>query len=295
MEQIITERAYAKINLHLDVTGILPDGYHAVRTVMQTVSLYDEVTLSNIRRADGAPRFSVSCNVLGVPCDERNLAVRAALLFCEETGISLTADINIVKNIPMAAGIAGGSADGAAVLRGLNRAMDYPLSRDSLCRLGARLGADVPFCTVGGTLYADGRGDILHSFPTLPECSIVVACEGEGVSTPWAYRLLDETFSRFDGSAYTPRDTEDLKNALTVGDMTAVAASLYNIFELPVLAERPVAADVKATLEEGGALRAMMSGSGPSVFGIFACPKCAEKAKKLLEDKGYRAYVCKAV
>ena len=295
MELSITEKAYAKINLHLDVTGILPDGYHAVNTVMQTVSLFDEITVSNIKKTEDAPCFSVSCNVEGVPCDERNLAVRAALLFCKKTGISLKADIDIVKNIPMAAGMAGGSTDGAAVLRALNRATGFPLDTDGLCSLGAQLGADVPFCIVGGTLYADGKGDLLHEFPVLPECSIVIACEGERVSTPWAYRLLDETFSGFDGSAYTPKDVEGLKNALTCKDITATAASLYNIFEGPVLAERPVAADVKATLEEAGVMRAMMSGSGPSVFGIFACPKCAERAKALLEKKGYRAYVCKTV
>ena len=295
MEQRITEKAYAKINLHLDVTGILQDGYHAVSTVMQSVSLYDEITLSNIKKTEGDPCFHLSCNHEGVPCDERNLAVRAALLFCEKTGISLTADIDIVKNIPMAAGMAGGSTDGAAVLRGLNRAMEYPISTDSLCSLGAKLGADVPFCIVGGTMYADGRGDILHNIPSLPDCAIVIACEGEGVSTPWAYRLLDDTFSRFDGSVYTPKSTDGLKVALTEGNISAVATRLYNIFERPVLARRPVAADVKATLEKGGALRAMMSGSGPSVFGIFACQQCAEKARMLLEAKGYKAYICRPI
>ncbi|MBQ8849814.1 MAG: 4-(cytidine 5'-diphospho)-2-C-methyl-D-erythritol kinase [Clostridia bacterium] len=295
IQKEITEKGYAKINLHLDITGVRADGYHSVSTVMQTVSLCDVLTLSDISLTDGEPHFSVSCNIAGVPCDEKNLAVRAALLLCECVGVSLTAKIDIQKNIPMAAGMAGGSADGAAVLRGLNSALGWPLSIDELCRLGARLGADVPFCIVGGTIYADGRGDMLHEFPKMPDCAIVVACEGEGVSTPWAYRLIDSVYGNFDGSVYAPREVAALKEALVDGNVRAVSENLYNVFEAPVLAERPVATKVKALMEEGGALRAMMSGSGPSVFGIFENDACAESAAKLLEGNGYRAYVCRTM
>ena len=295
MKDTVIEKAYAKINLHLDVTGIMSDGYHAVSTVMQSLSLCDVITVSDIKKADNSPEFSVSCNLSGVPCDERNLAVKAAMLFCEETGLSLSAHINIEKHIPMAAGMAGGSTDGAAVLRALNSACGYPLDTDSLCALGAKLGADVPFCIVGGTRFADGRGDILHEFPRMPDCSIVVACEGEGVSTPWAYKLLDETYNNFSDSAYTPKDTNDLRTALTSGNVKEVAKNIYNIFESPVLARRPVAAQIKEILLSSGADGAMMSGSGPSVFGIFENEENAKKAAELLESRGFKAHICRPV
>ena len=295
MKTSIIEKAYAKINLHLDVTGIMSDGYHAVSTVMQTLSLCDVITVSDIKKTDASPVFSVSCNLPGVPCDERNLAVKAARLFCEETGLSLSAHINIEKHIPMAAGMAGGSTDGAAVLRGLNKACGEPLTVDSLCALGARLGADVPVCIVGGTRCADGRGDILHDFPRMPDCHVVVACEGEGVSTPWAYRLLDDTYNNFSDEAYAPKDTNDLRAALTSGDVTRVAKNIYNIFEAPILAHRPVAAQIKEILLSSGADGAMMSGSGPSVFGIFENEENAKKAAELLESRGFKAHICRPV
>ena len=292
MKKRVVERGYAKINLHLDVSGILPDGYHAVTTVMQSISLYDEITVSDICHTEGASDFTVSCNVEGVPCDARNLAHKAAMLFCQRTGLSLSAHIDIRKNIPMAAGMAGGSTDGAAVLRGLNLAVGSPLSDEELCSLAAQLGADLPFCIVGGTRLADGRGDILHSFPKMPPCTLVVACEGEGVSTPWAYRLLDTTYKNFTEGAYTPMAIDKLRKAMADGSVRDTAGAIYNIFETPVLAERPVAANIKKILLSSGALGAMMSGSGPSVFGIFDSEEGARGAASALEVKGYRAYIC---
>ena len=289
----VCERAYAKINLHLDITGRLEGGFHAVSTVMQTLSLCDEVTVSDIAEAE-KNEFFVSCNVSDVPTDDSNLAVKAAKLFCERVGICLFARIHIEKNIPMAAGMAGGSADGAAVLRGLNRALGEPLTVGELCAIGSKLGADVPFCIVGGTVYADGKGDILHELPKMPECVIVAACEGEGVSTPWAYRLLDGIYGNFtEDSVYVPKSTDGLITALEKGDVKAVAANIYNIFEPPVLSERPVAERVKGMLLDGGAVAAMMSGSGPSVFGIFLCEKCAKGAAELIKKNGFTPYVCR--
>ncbi len=292
MERKVTQRGYAKINLHLDITGLMEGGFHAVRTVMQSISLYDEITLSHITECEGEPEFFVSCNIEGVPCDEKNLAVRAAKLFCEHLDRPLSAHIDIKKNIPMAAGMAGGSADGAATLLCLNKAMGDPLTLDELCRLGSQLGADVPFCIVGGTMYADGKGDRLSPFPKMPKCTIVAACEGEGVSTPWAYRLMDETYGFFGEGKYTPRNTESLKNALSSGDIKQIAENMYNIFEEPVLSQRPIAAEIKSLMLSGGALFAMMSGSGPSVFGIFEHETDAEKAVVLLEKNGYKGYIC---
>lgn len=294
MKEKAVEKGYAKINLHLDVTGILDGGYHAVSTVMQSVTLCDEITLSEIKIAP-VPSFSISCDRSDVPCDERNLAYRAAMLFCEKSGISLSARIDIAKNIPMAAGMAGGSTDGAAVLRGLNKALGEPLTASELCDIGSSLGADVPFCIVGGTLYADGKGDILHEFPKMPDCHIVIACDGESVSTPWAYRLLDSTYDNFEIGAYEPKDITPLRNALFAGSISAVAENIYNIFESPVLALRPVAADIKDTLLSSGAIAAMMSGSGPSVFGIFESRENAQSAAARLKKKGYTPYICQPV
>ena len=288
----ITEYGYAKINLHLDMLGRLSDGYHAVETVMQTVSISDEVTL--LPREERG--FFASCDVEGVPSDEKNIAVRAANLFCERTGRALGGEIRIRKRIPMAAGMAGGSADGAAVLRALNRLCGEPLTVEELCELGARLGADVPFCIVGGSAYADGRGDVLHPFPSMPDCVIVVACEGEGVSTPWGYGLLDRKYGNFaEGCGYQPKGTKGLRRALEEQDLFSTCRQMYNIFEEPILAERPVAARVKSLLLEAGAIGAMMSGSGPSVFGVFADRDAAEGTRKLLEAEGYRPTVCRPI
>ena len=288
----ITEYGYAKINLHLDMLGRLPDGYHSVETVMQTVSLCDEITIL-LGEGEG---FFATCNVEGVPSDDKNIAVRAARLFCERAGVSLGGEIRIRKEIPMAAGMAGGSADGAAVLRGLNRLCGEPLSLETLCELGSRLGADVPFCIVGGSAYADGRGDVLHPFPSMPDCVIVAACEGERVSTPWAYGLLDRKYDDFSQACgYSPRGIDGLKEAVEKKDLRAVGAQMYNIFEAPILAERPVAKGIREILLKAGALGAMMSGSGPSVFGIFADEGGAEAAKKRLEAEGYRPYVCRPI
>ena len=288
----VTEKGYAKINLHLDITGRTGNGYHLVETVMQSISLCDEVTLS--LREDGA--FSLACNVNGVPTDEKNLAIKAILAFREKTGVKYGADIVIKKRIPMAAGMAGGSADAAAALRGFNALCGNLLSTKELCDIGAALGADVPFCIVGGTAYADGKGDVLHDFKKMPDCYILAACGGEGVSTPFAYGTLDGIYDGFyDGSVYKSRGTEELSRAVSNGDVHLIAKAMYNIFEEPILALRPIAKDICETMKKGGALGAMMSGSGPSVFGIFEDKGSAEQTAQTIRQKGYFAQVCRPV
>lgn len=288
----VTQKGYAKINLHLDITGRTNDGYHLVETVMQSISLCDDITLT--KRNDG--KFTVSCNVDGVPTDERNLAVKAALLFCEKTGLNIGADIVIYKRIPMAAGMAGGSADAAAVLRAMNELSDNVLSEEELCALGARLGADVPFCVVCGSAYADGKGDKLHAFPTMPDCYIVAACGGEGVSTPWAYETLDGMYNGFyENSGYSPRGIAALSEAVKDGNIDSVAKAMYNIFEEPILTVRPVAKEIRDIMRDNGSVGAMMSGSGPSVFGIFTDKKTAEQTAEQIDKKGYFATVCRPI
>ncbi len=288
----LTEYGYAKINLHLDVTGRLEGGYHRVETVMQTISLCDQIELQKSAGKD----ITVSCNVSGVPLDEKNLAVRAANLFFERVGARHGLAIEIDKKIPMAAGMAGGSADAAAVLRGLNRLNGSTLSFEELCALGSHLGADVPFCIVGGTAYADGRGDQLHPFPSMPHCYILCACEGESVSTPWAYAVLDQIFGNFaEGGSYQAKGCDALRSALEEKSLEKIAAASYNIFEEPVLALRPVAARIRQILLESGAHCAKMSGSGPSVFGIFSDEGVRDLAREFLEKEGYKAYSCHPV
>ena len=283
-------KGYAKINLHLDVTGIMADGYHSVQTVMQSLSLCDEVSVT----LRDEPIFDAECNVDGVPTDEKNIAVRAARLYLEKVGKTGGAHIAIEKNIPMAAGLAGGSADAAAVLVALDAHFGGLLGEDELCRLGAALGADVPFCISCGTKYSDGRGDILHEFPKLSDDLIfLVACGGEGVSTPWGYRLIDETFDRF--ANYAPKGTDALRSAIEAEDKHAFCDHIFNIFESPVLSERPVAAKIKQMILDDGAIAAMMSGSGPSVFGVFEDADRAEACAIELRDLGYAAHVASPV
>lgn len=284
------QRGYAKINLHLDVTGIMPNGFHSVNNVMQSVSLCDTVTM--VLRDDG--EYTLTCNVEGVPTDSSNLAIKAALAYERATGRRIGADITIDKRIPMAAGLAGGSADAAAVLRGINELCGSPLSVDELCGIGSALGADVPFCIVGGSCFADGKGDALHPFPTMPDCSLVVACGGEGVSTPMAYGMLDSLYNKFATEAdYKPRELDTLRNAVESKDVYAIARATYNIFEAPILSVRPVAAAIKQAMLDSGAIGAMMSGSGPSVFGIFKNDEDAATACDKIRSLGVVPHMCR--
>lgn len=284
-------KAYAKINLHLDVIGKAENGYHEVNTVMQTVSLCDEIEISLNRNGS----HSIVCNSPAVPTDRRNLAWRAADLFFESVGESCFADIKITKNIPVAAGLAGGSTDSAAVFVGLNRLCGYPLTVDELLALGAKLGADVPFCMVGGTKFADHYGEVLHEFPSMPECFIVVACGNEGVSTPWAYSTLDGKYGDFAQGKYTPRDIAPLEAALREGNVEAMCKFLYNIFEVAIEPHRPQVSRIKELMRSHGAVGAMMSGSGPSVFGVFADEKAAVEATELLCAEGVDAFLATPV
>ena len=283
---------YAKINLHLDVTGILPRGYHSVNTVMQSVSLCDTVTLT--KRADD--KINISCSVSDVPLGADNLAHKAAMAFRQRAAVCLGADIHIEKRIPMAAGLAGGSADAAAVLRGMNELCGDLLSAEELCDIGSVLGADVPFCIVCGCRFADGKGDLLHPFPSMPDCTVLIACGGEGVSTPMAYGMLDTLYDGFgENSGYVPRELDTLKEACASGDAHRVASAVYNIFESPILSVRPVAAQIKQTMLDCGALGAMMSGSGPSVFGIFEDEQSARLSADKIAQMGVVAHLCRPV
>ncbi|MBQ8141423.1 MAG: 4-(cytidine 5'-diphospho)-2-C-methyl-D-erythritol kinase [Clostridia bacterium] len=287
----ILKKAYAKINLHLDVTGKADNGYHEVATVMQSVSLCDEIEVS-LSEGD---THSIVCSSPSVPLDSKNLAWRAADLFFDKCGIEDKADIKIIKRIPVAAGLAGGSTDAAAVLSALNELCGEPLSEGELLSLGAKLGADVPFCIEGGTKYADRFGDVLHPFADMPACYIVVACGKEGVSTPWAYAMLDERYNDFRGGAYTPRSADTLERAVESGDVVLTCRNLYNIFESVIEPKRPEVTRIKSLLISFGADGAMMSGSGPSVFGIFRDKNAAVSALNELLEMGIDAFIAEPI
>lgn len=285
----IEQYGYAKINLHLDITGRRDDGFHTVKTVMQSLTLCDKVTL--VPRADGV--ITLACNVPGVPLDASNLASRAALEYGKVVGRTIGADITIEKNIPMAAGLAGGSADAAATLKALYAQADAKIPQARLYEIASGLGSDVPFCIDGGTALGEGKGDVLRPLSSMPDCTLVIACGTEGVSTPKAYAMLDEKYGGFAAGAYQPRSTEALERALAAGDIYGVAANMYNIFEEPISSVRSEVGMVKEIMLSGGAIGAMMSGSGPSVFGIFTDPDLAQRVAESLLEKGVFASVCK--
>ncbi|MBO7169565.1 MAG: 4-(cytidine 5'-diphospho)-2-C-methyl-D-erythritol kinase [Clostridia bacterium] len=299
----ITINARAKINLFLDITGRRPDGYHTITGVMQSISLCDRIAVEITEPADNAARGAetiiLTCSNPDIPVDGRNLAWRAAEAFFAATKKgckSLT--IHIEKRIPAAAGMAGGSTNAAAVLTGLNHLFGNPLTTEALCEVGVKLAADRPFCIKGGAQITEGIGEVMTPITPMPPCELVVACGGEGVSTPAAYKALDTLYGNFDPAAYTPHTKEltTLKTALWQGNLPSLCGSVFNLFESVVLPERPVARQIKETLLEAGAITALMSGSGPSVFGVF--PKgdgSAERAREALAALGIPAWVCEPI
>ena len=267
-----TRQAHAKINLLLDMTGRRSDGYHTITGVMQSVSLADTVTVTVEGSTDGMPSINLTCTDPSLPADQGNIAWRAAEAFLAATGCGCEhLSIHIDKHIPAAAGMAGGSTDAAATLAALNELFDYPVSEEALTAVGLGIGADVPFCLIGGTQLTEGVGEALTPLSPLPSCEILVACAGEGVSTPAAYRALDERYGGFAEGTYAPHmeTLSALVVALNDGDLDGVCSHTFNLFESVILPNHPTARMIKETMLTNGACVAMMSGSGPSVFGLF--------------------------
>ena len=283
----ITEKAYGKINLCLDIASRRSNGYHNIESIMHTVPLYDTVTL------ELADEISVSCTNPKVPADSSNLAYKAATLFFEASGISGGVSIHIDKKIPMAGGMAGGSTNAAATLRGLNKLYNFPLSSEKLEELGAKLGADVPFCIRGGTEGVVGIGYDFIKVPKPPKFIYVIACGGEGISTPAMYREYDERYnpplSTVESFSFSEK-SEKLKNALKKGEKEEIFSSMFNCFEEIAMEQRPKIREIKQIMMKNGAEFSMMSGSGPSVFGIFDSMDKAKEAEKELLALSISAY-----
>lgn len=258
-------QSYAKINLTLDIKGIRDDGYHEVEMIMQTVSANDTVLIS-----EGNSGITMTCNRSWLPTDERNLAVKAAIAFCEYTKIKPDFKIHIDKFIPVAAGLAGGSSNAAAVLVGLNRLTGMGLNTEELCRIGAKIGADVPFCITGGTSKATGIGEKMSFLPPIPNCVIVLAKPRLSVSTNKAYK-------EFDGCTdIIHPDTEGCVEAIKKGSISDMAKCMHNVFEDALKITQ--VEKLKEIMASNGAVVSQMTGSGPTVFGIFESRRDAERA-----------------
>lgn len=272
---------YAKINLTLDITGRRADGYHLLRMVMQSVSLGDRLTVE-----EGGPGIQIRCGRADLPCDESNAAHKAAAAFFAYAGIKPHLEIELEKTIPSQAGLGGGSADAAAVLHALNRMYrtDYP--PETLCRIGLKVGADVPFCVVGGTALAEGIGERLTALSPLPRCFLVVCKPPVGVDTGKAYALSDSLGA---GGAFT----DPMLRAIRSGSLPAVAAALGNDFERVVKLEEVAA--VKQEMLAAGALGACMTGSGSAVYGIFEREAAAVACRSALSKKYAETFLCEPV
>ena len=256
---MITRKAYAKINLGLDVIGRRDDGYHLVRMIMQTIDLYDELSFE--KTGDGS--ITIITSNPRIPTGKSNLIWKVADQLKQEYGCNDGVMIELKKRIPMAAGMAGGSTDAAATYLALNELWNLDLSTERLCELAVRLGADIPYCICGGTALSEGIGEELTFLKDMPSCHIVIAKPALDVSTAWAYTTLDSAPIK------DHPDIDGMKNAIDKRDLQGITSRLGNVLE-PVTAGRyPIIDDIRQVLLDNGALGARMSGSGPTVFGIF--------------------------
>lgn len=274
-------RAMAKINLGLDVLRKREDGYHEVRMIMQTIQMYD---LLDIRKKK-EPGISLSTNLPYIPSDERNLVYKTAKLLMDEFHITEGIQMKLTKFIPVAAGMAGGSSDAAAAFVGINRMFQLGLSEQELMERAVQIGADVPYCIMRGTALAEGIGEKLTRLPQVPHCYVLVGKPGINVSTKLAYENLDLA------SLESHPDIDGMIRSIEAGDFSGITSRMENVFESGIIRNYPVIQEIKDLMENEGALKAMMSGSGPTVFGIFDNRAKMEKAAEKLR----RSHLAKTV
>lgn len=267
MEKLVL-KSLGKINLGLDVLGRRENGYHDVRMVMQTVYLYDQIILTKTKK----PGIALETNLFFLPVDENNLAYRAAKLLMDEFQIKEGVHITLEKHIPVAAGMAGGSSNAAAVLFGINRMFSLGLSTEELMKRGVTLGADVPYCIMRGTVLAEGIGEELTPLPAMPKCYVLIAKPPISVSTKLVYEKLDSH------EIENHPDIDGILEGLEEENLEKIASRMGNVLEKVTIEEYPVIAKIKDLMKENGALNAMMSGSGPTVFGLFDNKEVARAA-----------------
>ena len=282
MEPLIIE-SYGKINLGLDVLYKRADGYHELNTVMQQISLKDKLIFKEIDSG-----IKVESRGLKIPLDSTNLVYRAWEHLKRLSGIEKGIHIKIEKNIPVAAGLAGGSSNGAATLKALNQLWNLNLSLEELMKIGVQLGADIPFCLLGGTALAEGIGDILTPLKSFNNVHILLGNPGIGISTEYAYSKLELEEKK-------DMDISKLINCMDKKDLKCVGASLENIMEKTIIEENPIIKEIKDNMLSSGALGTLMSGSGPTVFGLFEDEQSIRHAKQKLLEIIDKVYICKTI
>lgn len=280
------EPAYAKLNLTLDVLGKREDGFHDLRSVMQTVSVRDDIEID----VDTGKPWCLKCDKEGIPCDETNLAWKAAKVFCQALHKDPDGlEIRITKRIPSQAGMGGGSADAAAVLRALNEYYGSPLSIGALAELGGQVGSDVPFCVVGGTCMCEGRGELLRKLPDMPDCIFVICKPDFSVSTPELYQKIDQT-----AIAQRP-DQLAVESGLLAGDLEKVAHNLCNVFDPVVTQDHLELNYIKSLFHQYGAVGYQMTGSGSAVFAVVSEFEIAAVICNMLKSTYPDVFICKPV
>lgn len=277
-------KALAKINLGLDVLRRREDGYHEVKMIMQTIGLHDDLEI----RKTKTPGIQVKTNLYYLPTNENNLVYKAAKLLMDEFQIQDGVSIQLKKRIPVAAGMAGGSSDGAAVLWGINQMYGLGLSMQALMERGVRLGADVPYCIQRGTALAEGIGEKLSVLPPMPKCTILIAKLGISVSTKFVYENLHAN----DLKPEQHPDVDSMIEAMRQKDLGLLCSRMGNVLETVTIPAYPVINEIKRTMIDNGAIGSMMSGSGPTVFGIFDSPVAAKQAMKAVRAAKLAKQIC---
>ena len=272
----ISVKALAKINLGLDVVRRREDGYHEVRMIMQTIHLFDRLEISK----NTSGQITMETNLAFLPTNENNLVCKAAKLLTDEFGIKDGVHVWLHKHIPVAAGMAGGSKDAAAVLYGMNRIFDLGLSKEELMERGVKIGADVPYCVMRGTALAEGIGEKLTKLPPMVKCPVLIAKPQINVSTKFVYENL-----KLDADTAHP-DIDRLVADIREKNLTKIAADMGNVLETVTIPAYPVIADIKENMLQNGAVNAMMSGSGPTVFGLFEKEADAVQAYEAMKRSG---------
>ncbi len=273
---MINLKSYGKINLGLDVVRRLPNGYHEVKMVMQTVGLYDDLSFEKMTDSGD---IILTANTDTIPTDDSNIIVKAAKLIKETYGVKDGVKISLTKRIPVAAGMAGGSGNAAATLVGMNRLFGLGLDVETLKNLGVKLGADVPYCIMGGTALSEGIGEKLTKLPDMPDCHILLAKPDISVSTKWVYESLN-----LNEDTFHP-DIDGMVDAINTGSLAGVTDRMANVLETVTVTKHTIITDIKNDMVANGAENALMSGSGPTVFGIFKEKNAAENAAASIEAK----------
>ncbi|MBR5788599.1 MAG: 4-(cytidine 5'-diphospho)-2-C-methyl-D-erythritol kinase [Lachnospiraceae bacterium] len=269
-------KPFAKINLGLDIIGRRENGYHEVKMVMQSIDLKDTMKMSVL----DDDVVTMKCNLDYLPTDDNNIVVKAVKLVKREYGINKGVRIELEKNIPVAAGMAGGSSNAAAALHGMSELFDLKLNTEELCKLGVKLGADVPYCIMGGTMLAEGIGEVLTPLKKAPDCYVAIVKPSFAVSTKAVY----EAYDKLNDNEIVHPDIDGIIKAINEGDLYKMCALMGNTLESVTEAEYPYIKEIKSILVKNGAIKALMSGSGPTVFGIFDDLATANQAISCIED-----------